>query len=55
MQTGVTGDYRWPKDHLQITLKLPGHTYPPKILCAVFPNAVSQTNVNPKGMKQHNK
>ena len=36
MQTGVTGDSRWPKDHPQITLKLPGHTYPPKILCAAF-------------------
>ena len=27
MQTGVTGGSRWPKDHPQITLKLPGHSY----------------------------
>ena len=34
--SGVTGDSRWPKDHPQITLELPGHTYPPKNLCAAF-------------------
>ena len=34
MQTGVIGDLRWPKDHPQTTLKLLGHTYPPKGLFA---------------------
>ena len=53
--SGVTGDSRWPKDHPQITLKLPGHTYPPPKFCVLHSKCSITNQVNPKGMKQHNK
>ena len=42
---------RSPTDHP----KTAGSHIPPKNFVCCIPSAVSQTSVNPKGMKQHNK